>query len=157
MPFESLDKLSFVDIPQLDGGISAAGNQVSRIAGKLAIPHPPEMSLQHFVLEQLKLVAIRYYFVQLDLLISRARRHELIVGRYLAFEYIVLMGLNLFVSNKMFPKGLHPAFTVCEYDVFTILTHRDGADTDLVFAEDTDLLLLGDVVPDSEIAGLVTG
>lgn len=66
------------------------------------------------------------------------------------------MCLYLLISNEMLAKRLHPTFTVSEDDILSILTDRDGTNTNLIFAENADFLFLGAKIPNSEISSLIS-
>lgn len=134
MAFQCLDKLTFINIPKFYCSISTAWNKISRVAGKLTVPDPFEMTFQDFVLKELKLVTVRNNFVKFDFLICRTGCHEFVIGRNLTFENVILMCLYLFVSDEMLSKRLDPAFTISEYNILTVLTDWYWTNADLIFA-----------------------
>ena len=70
MPLKRLHQLPLLHIPKFNRGIRTTRYQIGRVTGKLAIPNPPKMSLQHLVLKQFEPVVVGDYFVQFDLFVG---------------------------------------------------------------------------------------
>jgi hypothetical protein len=70
MALERLHEFSLLDVPQLDGLVCAAGDQVGRVARELAVPHPLQVPLQRLVLRYLEFTVVHVHLEQLDLLVG---------------------------------------------------------------------------------------
>ena len=80
MALEGLHQLSLLHVPELDGHVRAAGDQVGRVAGELAVPNPLQVALQSLELRYLELPVLHAGLEEAYLLVGRASGQVLVVG-----------------------------------------------------------------------------